>query len=241
MTQKKAAASSSSSAILSFFGAAAKDYIAARVLLNAQLPVQGAILASTAIEKYFKTIMALRGNSSTGHLRKAHWNSVKNYAPEIFVDINPAFLVFLQRCYKMRYPDTLPPGFNLVIASREFLAELDEAAMLLHYGMGLKNRGEVVGTDIETYRKNRDVRLLLNNHVITGQSKQAFIKASPQFVYEMRVDPIRGFIEVYYIAKPLQSDGMFLREGFKPAVDDPMSYDLAFKVLQHLIAPPRIL
>ncbi len=241
MTHRKAAASSNPSAILSFFGAAAKDYIGARVLLNAQLPVQGSILASTAIEKYFKTIMALRGNSSNGHLRKAHWNSVKNYAPELFVDISPSFLLFLQCCYKMRYPDTLGPGFNLVIASREFLAELDQTAMLLHYGLGLRNRGEFVGTDIETYRKNRDERLVLNNHVIAGQVKQSFIEASPQLVYEVRVDAKRGFVEAYYTAIPCQSDGLFLREGLRPGDNEGMSFDLAFKVLQHIIIPPRIL
>jgi hypothetical protein len=91
MKSRKAASVAKSPEILGFLGGAAKDYIGARVLLNARLPVQGAILASTAIEKYFKTVMAFRGNSSCGHLKKAHWNSVKNFIPVIFADLNPDF------------------------------------------------------------------------------------------------------------------------------------------------------
>lgn len=62
-----------------FLDLAYKDYLAARVLLNAHLVVQGAVLASTAIEKYFKAILAFRGNESHGHLKKAHFNAAKNF------------------------------------------------------------------------------------------------------------------------------------------------------------------
>jgi len=232
MKSRKAASVAKSPEILGFLGGAAKDYIGARVLLNARLPVQGAILASTAIEKYFKTVMAFRGNSSCGHLKKAHWNSVKNFIPGIFADLNPNFLRLLQRCYEMRYPDTLRFGFNLVIASREFLAELDHTALSIHYGFGLKRDEEYVGTEIETYRKEKDERLLANNHVLSGEPKQSFIEAATQLVYEIRVDPIRGLVEAYYTAKPSRSNGAFLREGLRPGDKSGMSFDLAFKVLQ---------
>jgi hypothetical protein len=56
-----------------------KDCLAARVLLNAHLLLQGAVLASTAIEKYFKAVLAFRGHQSHGHLKKAHINAAKNF------------------------------------------------------------------------------------------------------------------------------------------------------------------
>ena len=50
-----------------------KDYLAARVLINAHLPVQGSILASTAIEKYFKAILSIHGA-----LKRQHYGHLKN-------------------------------------------------------------------------------------------------------------------------------------------------------------------
>ncbi len=41
------------------------DYIAARQLLLGDLLVQGAALANTAIEKYFKTILLIKKRSAT--------------------------------------------------------------------------------------------------------------------------------------------------------------------------------
>ena len=73
-------------AVRTFINLAFKDYIAARALLNtdlAELALGGAILASTCIEKYFKAIMAFRGNRTSKHLSKALVNSIKNYDPKL--------------------------------------------------------------------------------------------------------------------------------------------------------------
>ena len=53
--------------VRSFLRDAFSDYIGARVLLLAQLPQQGAILSSTAIEKSIKAMLAFQGNESRGH------------------------------------------------------------------------------------------------------------------------------------------------------------------------------
>jgi HEPN domain. len=108
-----------------FLAAAFNDYIAARVLLSNALPLQGAIQASTAIEKYLKVFLEFRGNSSKGHLKRAHLNAVRNFAPDLWKTFNEEFFLLCQKVYDLRYPDSLPAGYNVVIAGREFLAELD--------------------------------------------------------------------------------------------------------------------
>jgi hypothetical protein len=65
--------------VADFLEVAYKDYLAARVLFDADLLIQGAVLASTAIEKYLKAILAFRGNESHGHLKRAHWRAALNY------------------------------------------------------------------------------------------------------------------------------------------------------------------
>jgi hypothetical protein len=49
---------------LGYLTAGFDDYLASRVLLNNLLLTQGAILASTAIEKYIKALMIIFGNES---------------------------------------------------------------------------------------------------------------------------------------------------------------------------------
>ena len=110
---------------LGYLTAGFDDYLASRVLLNNQLLTQGAILASTAIEKYIKALMVMYGNESHGHLKKSHWNAFKHHQPTIYKQVNEDFLKLCQKCYKLRYLDSLKNNFNLVIAQLEFLAELD--------------------------------------------------------------------------------------------------------------------
>src|SRR2546423_1755333 len=78
--------------VRSFLSDGFNDYIAARVLFLAQLPQQGAILSSTAIEKCFKAVLAFRGNESHGHLKNAHWNAIQNFDKEVFGDLDRDFI-----------------------------------------------------------------------------------------------------------------------------------------------------
>src|SRR5437868_2164489 len=94
-----------------FLNIAYKDYLASRVLINAHLLVQGAVLASTAIEKYFKAVLAFRGQESRGHLKRAHINAAKNYDARLARVLNDDFLVLLQRAYSLRYLDDLEVDF----------------------------------------------------------------------------------------------------------------------------------
>jgi hypothetical protein len=159
-----------------FLDVAYRDYLAARVLLNAELLPQAAVLASTAIEKYMKAVLAFRGNESHGHLKVAHWRAALNFDPRLSSILNPDFLLLLQKSYKLRYVDDLEVGFNLVIASREFLAELDNAALMMQESFRLQKNGKAITTTYHQHKRGRDERLMLNNYLFTDdQDKQKYI------------------------------------------------------------------
>lgn len=218
-----------------FLNIAYKDYLAARVLFNAQLPVQGAVLASTAVEKYFKAILAFCGNECHGHLKKAHFNAVKNFDAQLSAAFNAEFITLLQLAYRLRYQDDLEENFNLVIASREFLAELDYTAITIQENFRLQQNGKEAILMYHEDKRRNDPRLLLNNHISAQIDKQTFISAEPQLVYEIRKCPLRGFIEVSYLAVQQPSDGKFMRAGLAPKDEHGMQYQRALKPL-----PPKV-
>jgi hypothetical protein len=210
-----------------FLGIAYKDYLGARSLLNAGLLLQGAVLASTAIEKYFKAILAFRGNESPGHLSKRHINAAKNYDKRLAAALNDSFLVLLQRAYRLRYLDDLPQEFNLVIANREFIAELDFTALTIQESFRMQLNGKDAQFSYHTDKENGDPILHINNYILSGQNKQTFVSAEPQGVYEVRNCKIRGLLEVSYVCTARMSDGQFLREGFKPNGPDCTQYQVS--------------
>ena len=171
-----------------FLNLAYSDCLAARVLLNADLPIQGAILASTAVEKYFKALLAFRGNESHGHLRKAHVNAATNFDARLAKLLNRDFLELLKRAYLLRYRDKLAKDFNLVIASREFLAELDYTCVMMQESFRLKVNGQQVALQHHTDRERKDPRLWENNCALKEKiRRQDFISAQPQLVYEYEI------------------------------------------------------
>jgi hypothetical protein len=229
---RAAAKTADASRIASLLDIAFKDYIAARVLFCGRLPLQAAVLSSTAIEKYFKAIMEFRGSRSRGHLKTAQMNSVRNFDVPLFSTFNKEFLTLLQRCYRLRYTDDLPRDFNVVVATREFLAELDFMASSLHSKFRLQRGDTVLSLLYDRMLATRDERLVSEHHVLAGQDRNTFIAAAPQLVYEVRNLPKRRLMEALYFAKPKSSDGRFLRPALTPKDASEMQINLAFEPLE---------
>jgi hypothetical protein len=213
--------------VQAFLADSASDYIAARVLFLSNLPQQAAILSSTAIEKALKAIMAVSGNESHGHLKKAHWNAVRAFDPELHARLNPDFLALNQKAYGLRYTDDLPMGFTLVVASREYLAELDHTLVSIHRAFQVEQSGESRHTFFGALLARNDPRLTSENHVLASQDKEAFVYASPQFIYEARNDPIRGFLEATYMSASRPIRPTFMREGLAFLDGNHMSYSFS--------------
>lgn len=224
---RRAAKSAKPFKIIEFLLAAFDDYLAARVLIRAELLSQGAILASTAIEKYCKTILAFQGQSSRGHLKTAHWNCLRSFDPKLYKTFNTEFFKFLQKCYDLRYPDNLPSGYNIAIRSRELLAELDFVALSLQKKIKIINPEEDGSRKMmyEELISNKDERIVGDNHVLNGEDKDAFIARDNDLLYEIRKLSNGAILTVSYKIPPTASDGKFMRDSLKPK-DDKKSFQL---------------
>src|SRR4051794_25841239 len=70
------------------------------------------------------------------------------------------------------------------------------------------------------HKRQGDGRLMENNFVFTdveqpmAVTKQLFISAEPQLVYEVRNCKLRGLMEALYLTAPMKSDGKFLRPAY---------------------------
>jgi len=202
--------------ILDYLHIGFKDYVAARTLLRAGLPIQGSGTASTAVEKYIKALLALRGNRAHGHLRSAHTNALRHMLPETWAQLNPSFLTFLQRCYTLRYADNIKPGFNLVAFSREVLAELDHTILLLAKPFRFtRPSGEVIQTAMDRAIQLRAPVLFDDNHVLLGQDKRSFLSIEDK-ACAIRHRGVEGLLEAEFIALSSPTDGNFTREALVP-------------------------
>jgi hypothetical protein len=194
-----------------------KDYIAARTLLTREhLELQGASLASTAIEKYFKAIVAFRGMNSGGHLNRALINSVRNSDPGLFRLFNSSFLEMLKKCYQLRYLDKVKPGFNLVISRRKVLAELDFTVSEIQKRIKIGHGEREIDSLYQAYLKTKDPLICADNYLLQGIPKKNFIEEEDS-VYEMRLlSGPPGVLEAFYRIKGGRDDGEFLKEGLVP-------------------------
>ena len=215
--------------VISFLRDGFNDYIASRVLLLNKLPQQAAILSSTAIEKCIKAMLAMRGHESHGHLKIAHWNYVSNFDRTLHDTLDREFIALNQRAYQLRYTDTLPLDFNLVIASREFLAELDHTVSSIFSRFSLAQNGRTIETVYAAALRQRESRVVDENHVVNSLPKQSFILLKPQFVYEIRNDPTLGLFEITYDAVGPPKRRGFGRDALVRLEDNGrMTYSLAF-------------
>jgi hypothetical protein len=206
--------------VLDFLNLGLKDYVAARVLLNKGLCLQGAILGSTAVEKHFKAVLAIRGEKASGHLQTAHFNSVRNFVPGMYSKLSTSFLQFLQQCYKLRYLDQLPENFNLNIGARMTLAELDftvdtiQAEVILHDQNGVEinipYRHAVLHPTSPSHR-----HILENNYLVEGVEKAVFLKRSEVW-FAIRQRPGKGILEADFTTFESRNDGDFLRPALVP-------------------------
>lgn len=183
------------------------DYLAARVLLLRGLLKQASALSNTAIEKCAKAVLALRGHAvRREHLKVSHWNALEkeeNFGKKLsrdFVELN-------ESSYNLRYSDNLPIGFNMVIASREFLAELDHTLLTVLSCYKFDVSGSWRPSGYESGIRNQDENLLTENHILSREPLVTFINAKPQFIYEVRRHPIGLLESTYMTDKPAKARG----------------------------------
>jgi len=192
-----------------------QDYVAARILLLTGLAVQGATLACTALEKYLKAVCTISGVpcENVGH-DVSKLNGMLHHRT-IPLQLNVKFLRFLDKAYKLRYPEELTPGFNIALNSIATLVELDTTVHVVRNGFSFRRNDNGVTTKLEEGLKNRAQELLTKNCALAGIDKKQLF-AEPSWSYDLRVMPDGTILEASYVVSRLLDEHNFTRIAFEP-------------------------
>jgi len=179
---------------ISFLRLGYRDYIAARVLLNSGLIIQGTTLASTAIEKYIKVILALNGQSKRVHLNKM--TELKKLLDDCYFDIttmmDKVFLDVIDKVYQARYYDDIKAPLTFGFFVNQFIGELDcivdyfENTVLT----GIRDEhGTQIPTDYHKAVESKDPQLYLNNYLLNGISKKEHMEKE-DIAFAIQINPV---------------------------------------------------
>jgi hypothetical protein len=162
-----------------------RDYIASRFLLNNDYILQGTLLASSAVEKYLKALLALNGK----RLTKYHLDSLGQFKSlysqtqynMMFDVLDPVFLDILGKVYRYRYYDektiTKPDTIGFLV--NQFLGTLDFTILKLDslFIISKQENGLTILQDTQLKRaaKSGLPDLWLNNYVLNKIDKTEFM------------------------------------------------------------------
>jgi HEPN domain-containing protein len=161
---------------LNFLSIAFDDYIAARLLLRSRLLAQGVELASTAVEKYIKAILALKKQYPKKlHLEKKLISMLVPHHKALHDSLDHDFLQFLSRGYKLRYAATESQRFSLVINQFRILYALDQTIKEIDAGFKFKNssittpfQNAILEKDDRVFEDNLPLNRISGGIVISG-------------------------------------------------------------------------
>ncbi len=172
------------------------DYRAARTLiLNGEL-LQAAIFANTAVEKYAKATLLVKGDRVHGHLKKGMFRGIKNFCEDHFDSLNMEFMDLLQKSYFTRYFEDIPNGFHIEIIQNKFLVELDNTAYQFNQRFHFKVEGKVIKTMYVEDFEDRNPALLYKNFILTRKEKRSEFIAQIQHYLDLKKDE-NGDIVLY--------------------------------------------
>ena len=223
--------------VAGFFANAYEDYLAARTLLINHMLIQGCIMANTAIEKYFKGMIAILNEPIPRHhdIATAKFrNTIQNKYPTVYKHINLEFITFLAKSYKLRYFDEVEDGFSLAVARLKTLAELDYTVSKIEESIKIVVPGREKNTNkYNTDKIDRNPQLWQYNYLLNLVDKTTFIEQS-DWVYEFRKGSPFGITEVSYATNVVKDDSLFLYEALRFQINSEGKhiFTLCFKPIQ---------
>lgn len=158
-----------------------RDYIAARFLLNHEFVVQGLTLASTAIEKYLKSIIVITSNYKERYnYHMDNLSKLKTILSKLNHDVtklfDSVFLEILENVYKIRYYDRIEKPIFIGLYLNQFIGELDQTIDFLeNYVMKVQGLTNTI-TPYQRAIRNNDPNLFDNNFVLRKQDKKEFME-----------------------------------------------------------------
>lgn len=151
-----------------------RDYIASRFLLNNKFIIQGLTLASTAIEKYLKSLIAFTSKGDEKYyyhfdnLKKLKSLLEKNYQ-DVTKKFDPVFLDILEKAFKIRYYDRLKEPVRIGFFLNQFIGELDDVVHQLETSIALQ-------TPYKRAIAANDPHLYENNFILNKLDKKEFME-----------------------------------------------------------------
>lgn len=179
---------------LGFLSLAYKDYLASRFLINNGFIMQGVTLASSAVEKYMKTILAVHGIYKKIHLdnlEELRQQFQKTGYSILFDKIDDVFLQILSKGYKYRYYDdkTVKTPDTIGFIVHQFLGELDYSVFLFNTLITVEDGSS--NNNLNPYNhdiKAQNPNLYLNNYILNKISKKEFMDRRGQ-AYGLHISP----------------------------------------------------
>lgn len=172
-----------------------RDYIAARFLLNSDFVIQGLTLASTALEKYLKSIIVLIAQKKERY--NVHFDNFEKlegilykYDCHITDNFDKVFIGVLRKAYKIRYYDNLNEPIAIGIFLNQFIAELDATVHLLETFIAEKHFASKLTAYWRAIEKE-DLNLFENNFIFLQQEKQLFME-KPGLAFSIYIQ-VAGF------------------------------------------------
>lgn len=199
--------------VLGLLRTAYNDYIAARVLLNRDYTLQGVILASTAIEKYLKTVIAMQtGKVSYVHMDRFDVLKAEFMRTEygiLFDLVDKQFLNILTKGYRYRYYNNIKEPTTLGFFKNQFLGELDGMIELLERLFILKKVKEGKEVPILSplkmdYQVNKNPDLSENNWVTTKEKNKKSFMENNCIGFAVYLRPDNIFEEIQVSSKPMK-------------------------------------
>jgi HEPN domain-containing protein len=201
--------------ILQWVDWADKDYISARMLLVEGLLVQGAVFSNTAIEKYLKAIcLAAALPFPKTHQVPDLDGLIRSRG--INLKLNADYLRIMSKAYELRYPDSLPVGYNICLSQAKLLTELDCSVFEIRKGFGFRvGSGKGVRTRFDILLEAKD-KTLTDSNCAFGSAKREEVFGEKNRHYELRVLQDGNIIEAEYGTEGTKDDGIFDVVALKP-------------------------
>ncbi len=168
-----------------------RDYIAARLLLNNHLIVQGLTLASTSVEKYLKALIVFNFNENENyHYHFDRFEKLKNLLKKVNKDVtgelDPVFIEILEIAFKIRYYDNIKQPVFMGFYINQFIGELDFTIDFLENFIAKTENG---GESVSAYNraiKNNNTHLYENNFILNKENKKDFME-KPDFGFSIYI------------------------------------------------------
>ncbi|WP_373548401.1 hypothetical protein [Haliscomenobacter sp.] len=158
-----------------------RDYIAARLLLNNHLIIQGLTLASTSVEKYLKALIVFNlNNRERYNYHFDRFEKLKNLLDKVNKDVtgelDPVFLEILENAFKIRYYDKIEQPIFMGFYINQFIGELDFTIDFLENFIAKPENGGASLSEYNRAIKNIDSILYENNFVLNKENKKDFME-----------------------------------------------------------------